>query len=260
MAPPDSDGIFTRVVTPAILCDKSALGNLDYARHVFGLRMQLLSDSQPIYDAESLQQIQTDIVRWYCQPDYSPFAYSALQYLLADLKRYFASYAIWHQYRHDKSFNDSWLMRQVKMHHSRLASYTALAISVMNIASQNKPRNNGVDEQFIAQALSEQLKYTPLERLIIHWPAEHEAELLCYIDSYNRISELISDPDIRQLILDEDPESVNDRKKGFVNASTPEPVLTEIINTIEKQRTLLATCITHTMRLSNPSTSACWAL
>ncbi len=258
--PPDSHGIFTRVVTPSILCDENALGNLEYARHVFGLRMQLLTDSQPIYGFDALQQLQKDIVRWYCQPDYSPFSHSITQYLLADLKRYFASYAIWHQYRFDKTFNDSWLMRQIKMQHSRLASYTALAISVMNAASTHTGDNNHIDEQAIAAALSDQLKYTPLERLIMHWPADKKEQLLDYLTHYNRIASLIADPELRQIIINENPENVCNRTRGFAGADTPEPILTEIVDTLEHMRQLLTACVTHTMDQSNRSTAACWAL
>ncbi len=256
--PPDSHGIFTRVVTPSILCDENALGNLEYDRHVFGLRMQLLTDSQPIYGFDALQQLQTDIVRWYCQPDYSPFSHSILQYLSADLKRYFASYAIWHQYRFDKTFNDSWLMRQIKMHHSRLASYTALAVSIMDIASSHKRDNKQFDEVAIATALSDQLKYTPLERLIMHWPVDNKDQLLEYLTHYNRIASLIADPELRQIIINEKPENV--RSHDFTGADTPEPILTEIVDTLEHMRQLLTVCVTHTMDRTNSSTAACWAL
>ncbi len=260
VAPPDRNGIFTRVTTPCVLCDKSAHGNLDYARHVFGLRIQLLTDSQPLYGSEALQQLQTNIIRWYCQPDYSPFSGSALQYFLADLKRYYASYAIWHQYRFDKTFNDSWLMRQIKMHHSRLASFAALAITAINIASDHQSNNNQLDEKHIASELAKQLKLTPLERLLLHWPEDQHTQLTEYLSHYNRIAALISDPKIRQLLINENPEAVRYKAQGFKKTETPEPVLNEIIDSIEHLRSILTLCVNHTVSNSNSATASCWSL
>lgn len=199
--PPDENGIFSTAVCPSQLCDRKALGNLDYPRHVFGLRMQVLMDAQPVFNARGFAELQQQILQWYALPSASPFIAHRFQYLMSDLQRYYHSYAVWHQFRFDKSFNDSWSMRQVKIAHSRLVSCVALLLCLLGLDNSASETSESSDASILPI-----LAYTPLERLSLHWPPELAEEGLRVVELYDEILGLISNPSTRHSLLEQAPD------------------------------------------------------
>lgn len=254
LVPPDENGIFRRVVTQSVLCDHKAYGNLDYARHVFGLRIQLLTDCQPVYAEEEFIELQREIIRWYCEPGRSPLAFSPLQYLLSDLKRYYHSYSVWHQYRFDKTYNDSWLMRQVKMNHSRLTSYLSLVVCLIELSVQGGDHGEqSLDENGFIEALVNDLMLTPVERLVHRWPAGLDIELMEYLDHYNWVTGVISDDTYREVLIESDPVKIAAGGR-YVADSHHDDVIGELVERLTRIRELLALCM-HRKTVDHRSTS-----
>ena len=250
LVPPDDNGIFTRVLTPAQLCDPAALGNLDYPRHVFGLRLQLLMDAQPLYGGKNLEALQKDILAWYCQPGYSLFSTSPLQYMVSDIKRYYHSYAVWHQFRLDKTFNDSWLMRQIKMNHSRLASYVSLLICLLGAANRVCLQKHEWREQEVVNDIAKHLKSTPLERLIAHWPEDLGDELEEFLRQYDHVTGTINDVEIREKIIEVEPESVND-KRSVQDTALPRSEIEYLVHSVNRIQQLLSVCVLRVVQQSS---------
>lgn len=250
LVPPDDNGIFTRVLTTEQFCDPAALGDLDYPRHVFGLRLQVLTDSQPLFGEANFEVLQRSILQWYLQPGYSPFSISPLQYLVSDLKRYFHSYSVWHQYRLDKTFNDSWLMRQIKMNHSRLTSYVSLLVCLLQVANKIESRNNSWREREIADEIISHLNSTPIERLIALWPETADCEPSDFLRIYDEVSGIINTQEMRQKIIDVEPAAVNDRRsiQGSILNNDELDVLVQSTSRIQQ---LLATCLAQVVQESS---------
>ena len=200
---PLSSGIFMQAVSAAQLCDPAALGNLDYPRHVFGLRMQLLLDAQPIYGERYYKELMPKILQWYSDGCMQHHQLTPARYLLNDLIRYYRSYGVWHQFDDTLISTDSWALRQVKINHSRIVSYAALLALVHHC--DDITDDNPIDRW--QATMMQQLHLTPLERL----------HRLCTMSStatsatgatfnnllkpYAKLLERLSDEHIRQTLL-----------------------------------------------------------
>jgi len=203
MEKPLSTGIFMQAVSAEQLCDTNALGNLDYPRHVFGLRMQLLLDAQPVYGACCFQELMQKIVAWYSRGCMQHHQLTPARYLLNDIIRYYRSYGVWHQFDDTVLPGDSWGLRQVKINHSRMVSYAAL-LALVHSADELTADNPM--QQWQANMMG-RLHLTPLERLQqLHTSAsgKDNATLSSYnnlLDLYAKVLMRLADKNVRKTLL-----------------------------------------------------------
>ena len=191
---PLAEGIFMQPVSEHQLTDPRALGNLDYPRHVFGIRMQLLLDAQPVFNTPAYQQVIGSVLNWYCCNGTTHTLLSPGYYLINDLVRYFRSYAVWHQFDTRSTDTDSWHLRQLKLHHSRLVSYIALLLQIAG------------SQQDLPSHLQRALFKTPLERLynsFLNSPNSGftENEFVRLLTHYDHLLKQLCEPAVRDHLL-----------------------------------------------------------
>ena len=200
---PLSSGIFMQAVSVAQLCDPAAIGNLDYPRHVFGLRMQLLLDAQPIYGETNYHALMANILNWYSTGSLQHEQLTPSRYLLNDLIRYYRSYGVWHQFDDTQIPSDSWALRQVKINHSRLLSYTALLALALRADETNS--TNRIERW--QNNMMSHLHLTPLERLHSLYTQSITASdstastFQSLLRHYAHVLEQLADEKIRQTLL-----------------------------------------------------------
>ena len=62
---PLADGIFSTPIDESLLTSGDALGEIDESKAVFGIRMQLLLDSQPVYGDQEYERLVEQILERY---------------------------------------------------------------------------------------------------------------------------------------------------------------------------------------------------
>ncbi len=96
---PAEDGIFTAAVNWQSLCDDGSLGQIDESTAIFGTRIQLLLDSQPVLHRDTFDQLLAQIVRRYARGDVAYRPTSPWTYLTNDLIRYYRCLGLDAQWR-----------------------------------------------------------------------------------------------------------------------------------------------------------------
>ncbi len=218
---PASFGIFMQPVSPAQLCDPNALGNLDYPRHVFGLRIQLLLDAQPIFMESRYRKLTNELLRWYVTAgDMHPLQ-TPSRYLVSDLIRYYRSYCVWHQFAHWRTSQESWALRQVKINHSRLISFTALLNSLCTA---------GESSEDLIRHISADLQLTPLERLHDAFSVSDCDEFSQLLNHYDRMLASLINAELRTSLINQ---------SSTISFRVENPVFDQLINEARQLRSIL---------------------
>ena len=207
LRPPKAHGIYRTPVTTEDLCRASSYGDLSESPEIFGKRMQILLDSRALYGAEVLQDARRRILQWY----WSASRWSGLdygwEYLARDLIRYANAYTNWQTFKFERTIDDSWLLRQLKLRSSRYATWLGLWLPLVYA---ERAEINSLDW------LAAQLEATPLERigacLKVHAPADFKMFLQCYEQILSALQDgtcrealLLGGPDEAQRNFDWDP-------------------------------------------------------
>ena len=120
------DGIYARAVGADALCDPAALGDLSEERRLFGARLQLVLDCQPVWGAERFGDLIDSLVKWYELGARGTARGVPWSYLLNDLFRYLRSYSAWKNFELDVSETDAWSVRNAKLRTSRFLMFAGL--------------------------------------------------------------------------------------------------------------------------------------
>jgi hypothetical protein len=153
---PKSWGIFTSPTTLAELADPQRLGRLDESPTVFGKRMQILLDSRAAWSPEGLSRVQQGILEWYATAFVGTQPEPGWRLLVCDLVRYWRSYCAWQLFELKADEDDAWILRQVKLGHSRFMNYAGM-VCLLGEAS----RQGGDGRESLLQGLM----LTPLDRV-----------------------------------------------------------------------------------------------
>lgn len=156
--PPRADGIYS-VTTPAsALHDPKSRGQVTEPIDIFGKRMQLLLDGQPVLHAKRFEELRIQILDWYLgnedptnrnsTPSWTP------GFLLRDLLRYFHALAVRTMWNPDPSER---LKLEFKFNHSRVMCYAGMVSILAEWMETRRPD---------LQQLSLLLKLTPLQRVV----------------------------------------------------------------------------------------------
>ena len=219
--PPLNYGIFAKPVTIDQLTAMQALGNLDYSKAVFGIRMQLLLDAQPIVGMVEYQRLIRDILNWYSRHRFMHCPQERWTYLLNDLIRYYRSYCVLHDFMMDQTCDDSWYIRQIKLRYSRLLSYAGLLLLV---ATANiGPTIDAVE------ALAEQLTQTPLERIHQVFTTAGAGGWATIAIAYQRFLHAMRDDGLREMMVQQAPVRI-----GQITTQTLHSDFIELIENAEQ--------------------------
>jgi len=157
------DGIFARPVTTLELCDPATIGKLDEQPALFGKRIQLLLDSQPICNDDNFKRLQSRILTRYELPPEENNPDQAA-YLVNDLLRYQRALAMRYQFQL-KDIPLQWRLLNAKFRHSRFINHFGLLLLLGEMTRQPVAK---------AEWLRKALNWTPLERIAAVYLRHHD--------------------------------------------------------------------------------------
>lgn len=192
LAVPKADGIFRAAITPASLVDPAALGSLDESPATFGRRMQLLLDARPIFGVDAFCQLRAGVLDWYCSPARSLPAEAPWDYLQGDLVRYAHAYRNWQSFRHARTAEDSWALRQAKLRLVRYVTWMGLYLLVAEARAMG-----GQAEAWLLS----RLELTPLERIVHVLEGEAPQAAARIVEAYGEGLVLLHDPAVRRALI-----------------------------------------------------------
>lgn len=201
---PKSWGIYHQPVSTGTLLDHAGLGSLDEPPAIFGKRIQLLLDAQPVYRAAALQSLQARIIDWYGTGYLDADPGRSWTYLINDLSRYLHAYAAWQQYKFARTADDSWQLRQAKLRSSRVVTIAGL---LLLLGESNSRR----DKQ---SWLAGQLFRPPLDRLHLIMTQYDAGAFSRLLAAYEEAFRVLSDPAARAELVRTGPEAHGDLPHG----------------------------------------------
>jgi len=152
---PQPSGIYHRPTSLAELCHRAPRGVVAERMDVFGKRIQLLLDSQPLYGRPAYANLLQAILTWYSAAPLAVAGDSAWSYLIGDAVRYFRSYTARTRWNFPRD-EGGWLTLQLKLRYSRLVMCAGLLLLLAE-ASRHCDGNS--------PWLASHLYLTPLERI-----------------------------------------------------------------------------------------------
>jgi hypothetical protein len=208
---PDPAGIFAGPATQEELCGLSSVGRVAEEPAVFGKRIQLLLDTQPVYGDEHYAALLAEVVARYATGFVARDARKGWTYLLNDLVRYFRSLCVLSQWDFSPA-GGGWYWRSAKLRHSRVALYAGL---LFLLGECSKERADKVGW------LLPRLRLTPLERIASAYLANNDPHFARVARPYDRFLARMSDPDTAAALAAAAP-------RGPEELSAPPPAYAEL--------------------------------
>lgn len=202
---PKATGVFAKPTTQNQLIND--VGKSDEKYEVFGKRLLLLLETQPLLNDTNYTNLINSIVDRYADKYVKNDSTKEWTLLLNDLIRYFRSLAVNYQWDFDNEV-EKWAIRNVKLRHSRLVMYSGLLLLLGEASKERKDK---------VSWLQEPLKKTPLER--IAWVYEKNSDWSFYkvLGPYNVFLSRLSDPDVRKK-LNFNPSDLTNPHNGGANS------------------------------------------
>jgi predicted nucleotidyltransferase len=183
---PKLTGVFARPTSKSQL--ESSIGKSDEKLDVFGKRLLMLLESQPVFNDKGYEDLIEYIVRRYARKYVAHDSKKEWTLLLNDLIRYFRSLAVNYQWDFDNE-TEKWAIRNVKLRHSRLVMYSGL---LFLLGEASKQRDNKVDW------LLQRLKMTPLERMAWVYEQNEDWNFYRVTGLYNTFLFYLNQPEVRK--------------------------------------------------------------
>ncbi|MDC0307788.1 MAG: DUF294 nucleotidyltransferase-like domain-containing protein [Planctomycetaceae bacterium] len=189
MIRPKPNGIFSETVTWKQLVDPTHRGQVDEDQFVYGKRIQLLLDSQPIFQADRFRELQRVVLNRFSR---EPESNNPSQWLglLIEIIRYWKALGARSLWLDDRSLGE-WRYINVKFRHSRNLLIFGLLILVGEASAQT-----GDSQEWLMQ----RLPLTPLERVCLFADDNNQKQIL---DSYNLFLRQMSSAEIVKILRDD---------------------------------------------------------
>lgn len=149
-------------------------------------RMLLLMEARPIYNERTYKTAVDHILRKYLELVIQDPRKEAL-FLLNDVIRYLRSICVNYQFQFWKE-EDKWVIRNVKLRHSRIIMYAGLLLLIMN-ASKNQHDK--------LTYLSSKIPLTPIEKVAHVYSDNGDPSIDRVLGPYDVFLRKISDPQVR---------------------------------------------------------------
>jgi hypothetical protein len=185
---PKLTGVFGEATNKKQLLDYCSVGRANERLEVFGKRLLLLLETQPVYQDEKYTNLINEVVERYADKYVKQDPTKEWTFLLNDLIRYFRALAVNYQWDFDNEA-EKWTLRNVKLRHSRIVMYSGL-LSLLGEAS--KERKDKV------LWLQERLTLTPLERLALVYAANEDWNFHRLAGLYNVFLSQLSIEEVRK--------------------------------------------------------------
>ena len=179
---PNAVGIYGTPTSTKQLHDPSSLGKIEDDPSVFGKRIQLLIDSQPICGQLGFEATIRTIIERYSSGLRS--GSRNWHYLMNDAVRYYRSLCVYYEW--DQRDNiQKWRTRNLKLRYSRLLNHAGILFTLAESA-----RGNVVNPEFVFQ----RLRLTPLERVASVYSRLSETGFDCIASSFDRYLQCMGAP------------------------------------------------------------------
>jgi hypothetical protein len=183
---PKSTGVFANSTSQKQLI--SDIGKANEKYEVFGKRLLILLESQPLYQDSNYTNLIRVIVERYADKYVKNDSKKEWTLLLNDLIRYFRSLAVNYQWDFENQV-EKWAIRNIKLRHSRLLMYSGL---LMLLGEASKERQDKVSW------LQKELVKTPLERVAWVYEQNMDWNFHRVIGFYNVFLSMLNQPEIRK--------------------------------------------------------------
>ena len=187
---PRLQGIYATPSTKQQLCCPASLGQIDEPPGVFGKRIQLLLDCQPVYNSQAYRQLADSIVDRYALGHRESATRRDWEYLTCDLIRYFRSLNVYYRW-HALDQSERWRLRNLKLRYSRLILYVGL----LWLIGESSAASDGD-----AGWLKDRLGLTPLERVASVYNRYEDDGLLRVITGYDAFLLQLGDAAFRKSV------------------------------------------------------------
>lgn len=219
---PKSSGIFSQAVTKTELCDSSTVGKLDESPSLFGKRIQLLLDSQPVWGENEFKQLQSEILTRYQIPPESNDPFDCF-YLTNDLLRYQRALAMRYQFQ-SRDLPLEWRKLNTKFRHSRFINHFGLLLLLGEMTIQPVAK---------AEWLRKGLSWTPLERIAATFLRHRDSRFHIIMRGYSQFLEWMDD---EQFLTDLNTGDHPEENKAFKEVLRNSRILTQEIERFLTER------------------------
>lgn len=186
---PKKTGVFSTPCSEEQLCGPEVGSAIEELR-IFGKRLLLLLESQPLLNEEEYDKLIHGIVRRYASQYVEADPRKEWAFLLNDLLRYFRALCVNYQWDFEND-KQKWPIRNIKLRHSRLIMYSGL---LFLLGEASKERTDKV------QWLKDRLYLTPLERIAHVYHENLDWSFPRIAGLYNVFLSRLNDSGVRELL------------------------------------------------------------
>ncbi len=184
---PNKTGVFSEIIPIGELISKT--GSAEDDIRSLAQRMLLLMECKPLYNESLFRNTVDRLLRKYLELVIEDPSKEAL-FLLNETIRYFRTICVNYQFNFWKE-EDKWVMRNVKLRHSRVIMYGSLLLLILNASK----RKTGKFE-YIANSIY----LTPIEKIVQVYRENEDGNYSRVVGVYDIFLKNISDPEVRQAL------------------------------------------------------------
>ena len=185
---PNATGVFSEIIPVNEMIKK--IGETNDNLVSLAQRMLLLMESRPIYNENMYRAILDKLLRKYLYLVIEDTNKECI-FFLNDIIRYFRSICVNYQFNFFKE-EDKWVIRNIKLRHSRIIMYTGLLLLTVNASKHREEKDNKYNY------LKPWIELTPLEKIVHVYIDNNDSSYHRILGIYNTFIRKISDKDIRR--------------------------------------------------------------
>jgi len=187
---PNATGVFSEVIPITEMIERT--GSKDDSIASLAQRMLLLMESRPIYNEQLYRDVVARILRKYLAFVIENTSKEAL-FFLNDIIRYFRTICVNYEFNFWKE-EDKWVMRNVKLRHSRIVMYAGLLLLVLNSSKHTE------DDDDKWAYLSTRIELSPLEKIAHVYKDNRDHSVNRVLSIYDVFLRKISNPELRKAL------------------------------------------------------------
>jgi len=187
---PNPTGVFSEVIPITDMIEKT--GSREDTLSSLAQRMLLLMETKPLYNETLYRNVVDRILRKYLALVIDDPSKEAL-FFINDIIRYFRTICVNYEFNFWKE-EDKWVMRNVKLRHSRILMYAGLLFLVLNASKHTEH-----DDSKLAYILP-RIELTPLEKIAHVYKDNHDHSASRVYSIYDVFLRKVSDPEIRKAL------------------------------------------------------------
>lgn len=219
---PNPDGIFSETLSIEELIQN--IGHKNDDLHKLAQRMLLLMESKPLYNERFFESAVEKILEKYLEMVINEPEKEAV-FMLNDLIRYFRSIAVNYEYSFWKD-NQKWVLRNVKLRHSRVLIYAGLLLLILNSSKERKDKYG---------YLKEKIFLTPIEKIASVYHDNNDFGVTRLLSAYDMFLGKMNQESVRNSLQAEYKDRFNNSVYSELKVSS-DALISELTRFIYKQQ------------------------